>query len=71
MEHRSSLWTALGSAIHEDPEAWVAAQRANGATWRDIAASCADVGVPVSYEFLRMQAKYRGIDDRLGDGEVA
>lgn len=62
---RDTLWVALGSALGRDAGDWLAQRRSDGVSWRDIEAECAQAGVPVSHEYLRSQAKARGLDRKV------
>ncbi len=59
---RDTLWTALSSSLGSDAGDWIVQNRAEGASWRDLETFAAQVGVPVSYEYLRTQAKTRGYE---------
>ncbi len=61
----SALWIALGTALGVDTETWLRTQREEGRSWRDIEATCAEAGVPVSHEWLRSQAKAHGLDRKV------
>jgi hypothetical protein len=68
MHYRDTLWVALSAALGMDAGEWIKQQREGGATWRTIESACARVGVPVSHEYLRTQAKARGINTYTGQG---
>lgn len=59
---RSPLWHALSTVLGMDAADWLSSRRAEGASWRELEYEAAEAGVPVSHEFLRQQAKARGLD---------
>lgn len=59
---RSALWAALCTVFGGDAAAWLSSRRAEGASWRELEYEAAEAGVPVSHEYLRQQAKDRGLD---------
>lgn len=63
--YRDTLWTALSAVLGEDAGSWLTDRRTQGMSWREIEAACAEVGVPVSHEYLRLQAKARGLDKKV------
>jgi hypothetical protein len=63
--YRDTLWVALSAALDGDAGSWLQERRSAGLSWRDIEAECAEVGVPVSHEWLRSQAKARGLDRKV------
>lgn len=64
-QYRDTLWTALSAVLGVDAGQWIRQQRKVGRSWREIEALCAQAGVPVSYEYLRSQAKARGLDGKV------
>lgn len=64
-QYRDTLWTALGAVLGVDAGKWIRQQRKIGRSWREIESLCAEAGVPVSYEYLRSQAKARGLDGKV------
>lgn len=63
--YRDTLWIALGTVLGEDAGDWIRNRRSAGASWRELEAECVQLGVPVSYEYLRSQAKMRGLDQAV------
>lgn len=63
--YRETLWIALSTVLGMDAGDWIADRRAQGASWRELEADCTALGIPVSHEYLRSQAKLRDLDRRV------
>lgn len=62
MSRPSSLWTTVDTLLDGRTEAILRENVAAGATWDQIAHTFADLGAPVSREWLRQQAHRLGIE---------
>jgi len=60
--YRETLWVALSTVLGMDAGDWLQERRAQGASWRELEADCTELGIPVSHEYLRSQAKLRNLD---------
>jgi len=60
--YRETLWVALSTVLGMDAGDWIQERRAHGASWRELEADCTALGIPVSHEYLRSQAKLRNLE---------